>query len=86
VVDDFRPSAGGTFRLDVDADRAACSRTDASPDLVLDTADLAAIYLGDQTFAGLRGSGLVEQRVDGAIARADALFRTDVLPFCLHGF
>jgi predicted acetyltransferase len=86
VVDDFRSSAGGTFRLEVDAGRATCAPTDGEPEVVLDTADLAAIYLGDETFARLRGAGLVAERADGAVARADSLFRTDALPYCLHGF
>ena len=86
VIDPFRPSAGGTFGLEVTDGQATCARTDASPDLVLDTADLASAYLGDVPFWRLRAAGFVDERVDGAIERADALFRTDAAPLCLHGF
>ncbi len=57
-------------------------RTDADPDLRLDVADLATPYLGGFTFAQLARALRVEELTAGAIARADALFRSDRAPWC----
>lgn len=86
VVDPFRPAAGGRFRLDGGPDGAECRRTTDEPDLVLQAADLGAAYLGGVRFSALRGAGLVDERAPGAVARADALFAVDPLPFCNTGF
>lgn len=56
--------------------------TDADPDLRLDVADLASPYLGGFSFAQLARAGRVAALTPGALDRADALFRTDRLPWC----
>jgi predicted acetyltransferase len=61
-------------------------QTDADPDLRLDVADLGSAYLGGVSFAELARAGRVEELRVGAIARADALFRTDVTPWCPEVF
>jgi predicted acetyltransferase len=61
-------------------------RTDDEPDLRLDAADLGSVYLGGISFAELAGAGLVEELREGAVARADALFRTAVTPWCPEVF
>jgi hypothetical protein len=43
---------------------------------------LGSVYLGGFTFADLDRAGRVEVLRDGALARADALFRTDRHPWC----
>jgi predicted acetyltransferase len=86
VVDTFRPATGGTFRLEVADGVAACEPTKKRADLVLDTADLAATYLGGTSFTALADAGMVDERSDGAVARADSLFRTARPPVCHHGF
>jgi predicted acetyltransferase len=88
VVDEFRPdgAAAGRFALDGGPDGADASRTDAEPDLVLAVADLGAAYLGGVTFSALARAGLVEERSPGALARADAMFRTDAAPFAMTWF
>ena len=55
--------------------------SDADPDLTLDTADLAAVYLGAFTFADLARAGRVEECRPGAVAEADGLFATAVAPW-----
>jgi predicted acetyltransferase len=57
-------------------------RTDAEADLALDVADLGSVYLGGFTFRELRNAGRVEELRERALAQADALFRTDVPPWC----
>ena len=46
VIDDVLPGAGGTFRLDGGPEGAGCVRTDEAAQVSVDTADLAASYLG----------------------------------------
>ena len=74
LEDAFCPSNTGRFRLDGGERRAA--PTTAAPDLRLDIAALASTYLGGFSFRQLADAGRVEERVDGAIARADRLFRS----------
>jgi len=50
------------------------------PDLVLDTADLATVYLGAFTFADLARAGRVGECRDGAVADADRPFATTGTP------
>jgi predicted acetyltransferase len=78
VADSFCPWNEGRWRLDGEIGE----RTDAPAELALDVADLASAYLGGFTFAELARAGRVRELADGAIARADALFRTDRAPWC----
>ena len=48
----------------------------SSPTCVLDTVDLATVYLGAFTFADLARAGRVGECRDGAVADADRLFAT----------
>jgi predicted acetyltransferase len=75
VVDPFCPWNEGSYRLDG-------STTTERPDLHLDVRDLGAAFLGGFTFAELGRAGRVEERVPGAIHRADAAFQTDRAPWC----
>ena len=67
-------------RWKVEGGRA--ERTDDEPELALDVAALGSAYLGAVSFAELREGLRVEERVDGAIARADAVFGWRPLPWC----
>ena len=58
------------------------SRTDDDADLALDVADLASPDLGGFTFRALARAGRLEDLREGGIERADALFRSDVAPWC----
>ena len=57
-------------------------RTDESADLVLDVDALGSAYLGAVSFAQLRDALRVEERTDGAVERADAIFGWRPLPWC----
>jgi predicted acetyltransferase len=82
VRDEF--CAWNAGRWDVSA--AEVSRTDAAADLELDIADLASVYLGAFSFARLAGAERVRELKEGALARADALFRTERPPYCPEDF
>jgi predicted acetyltransferase len=76
--DAFCPWNAGCWRLgDGGAERAR-----AEPELRCDVTALGSVYLGGFTWAQLARAARVEERVPGAIARADALFRTSVAPSC----
>jgi predicted acetyltransferase len=64
----------------------ACERTDEEPDLALDVSALGSAYLGAVSFAQLREASRVEERREGAVAHADALFAYRPLPWCLEIF
>jgi predicted acetyltransferase len=78
VRDEFCAWNAGRWKVN----REEAARTDADADLALDVGDLGSVYLGGFTFRELWRAGRVEELRDGALARADELFRTDVLPWC----
>ena len=87
VTDPFRPHHGGRVRLDAGPDGAECRPAAAAAvDLALDVADLGAAYLGGVRFSTLARAGRVDERTPGALARADALFACEPLPFCSSEF
>ena len=81
VRDGILPENAGRYRVG-----ARVERTDDEPNLVLDVADLASAYLGAFGFERLASAGRVEELTPGALARASALFRTPLPPFCPEVF
>ncbi len=61
-------------------------RSDATPDLVLSAADLAAGYMGAVRFTTLVHAGRVEEQTAGGVARADRMFATRLAPWCPYSF
>ena len=78
VRDAFCPWNEGRWRLA----SGVAERTDAEPDLALDVGALGSAYLGGFAFTQLAQGGLVQERSPGALARADALFRHPLHPWC----
>jgi len=78
VADTFCPWNAGRYRI---AD-GRVMKTDAAPDLALPVNALGSIYLGGFRFAELARAGAIEERSEGAAARADALFPGDRAPWC----
>lgn len=81
VDDPFRPPNKGRWRLEAGLDGASCTRTSAQPDLVLDATTLSALYLGGWRWRTLADASKVAEHRPGAVAEADALFRTDRAPW-----
>ena len=81
VTDELCPWNAGRYRVGDDA-----GRTEDTADLALDTADLAAAYLGGFDFHRLVHSGRAEERREGAAEAATVLFRTDLPPHCPEVF
>jgi predicted acetyltransferase len=59
----------------------SAERTTAPADLALDAAALASTYLGGFTFEQLHWAGRLEELKQGAVERADELFRTGRQPW-----
>jgi predicted acetyltransferase len=82
VADRFCPWNEGRYVLEADPDGATCRRTDEEPDLAFTINELGSVYLGGTTFAQLTRATRIDERHAGAVARADAMFGTDVAPHC----
>jgi predicted acetyltransferase len=78
VVDEFCPWNAGRWRVA----RGGAERTSAAADLACEVQSLGCVYLGGFTFAALADALRVRELRPGAVARADALFRTDRRPWC----
>ncbi|WP_338686934.1 GNAT family N-acetyltransferase [Streptomyces acidiscabies] len=76
----------GRYLLTVTDGKAECVRTDREPDLSLDVSDLGSIYLGGTTPTTLARAGRIHAHHPDAASRADALFRAERPPHCLHWF
>ncbi|MER7179747.1 GNAT family N-acetyltransferase [Streptomyces hyaluromycini] len=81
-VADRQGLAGGRFRLDASPDGASCTPTTDTPDLALGVAELASVWLGDQSVARLHALGRVQEERVGAAREADALLRASGRPWC----
>jgi predicted acetyltransferase len=78
VADEFCPWNAGRWRIA----RGGVERTTADADLACAVQSLGCVYLGGFTFAELSRALRVQELRPGAVARADALFRTDQRPWC----
>ncbi|MFJ1708056.1 GNAT family N-acetyltransferase [Kitasatospora sp. NPDC088346] len=85
-VDDPFLGEHGRHLLTVRDGKADCLPTDREPDLSLDVGDLGSIYLGGTAPSTLVRAGHVRAHHPGAAALADALFRAERPPHCLHWF
>jgi predicted acetyltransferase len=78
VRDPFCPWNEGRWALE----EGAASRTEDEPDLRLSVDALGSTYLGGFAFGDLARAGRVEELREGALERADAMFRSDRHPWC----
>ena len=78
VRDSFCPWNEGRWK--VEAGKA--DRTEERAEVALDVDALGSAYLGAVSFAALREALRVEERVEGAVARADVLFGWSPDPWC----
>ncbi|MFJ9432459.1 GNAT family N-acetyltransferase [Streptomyces sp. NPDC101490] len=85
-VDDPFLGEHGRHLLTVREGSATCVPTDRQPDLSLDVRDLGSLYLGGIAPSTLVRAGHVRALRPGAATLADALFRTERPPHCLHWF
>ncbi|MFD9169479.1 MULTISPECIES: GNAT family N-acetyltransferase [Streptomyces] len=88
VLDVEDPFLGehGRHLLTVRDGEADCVPTDREPDLSLDVSDLGSLYLGGTAPSTLVRAGHVRAHHPDAAALADAFFRAERPPHCLHWF
>jgi predicted acetyltransferase len=80
------PEVAGRWRLNVAAGNARVEPTTDDADIAMDIADLGAAYLGGFGFGSLGRAGRTTELTPGARARADAMFASDVPPWCPEVF
>jgi predicted acetyltransferase len=85
-VDDPFLGEHDRYLLTVRDSKAECVPTDREPDLSLDVSDLGSVYLGGTAPSTLVRAGHIRAHRPGAAALADALFRAERAPHCLHWF
>ncbi|WP_329243392.1 GNAT family N-acetyltransferase [Streptomyces sp. NBC_01478] len=85
-VDDPFLGEHGRYLLTVRDGKADCVPTGREPDLSLDISDLGSVYLGGTAPSTLVRAGHIRAHRPDAPALADALFRADRAPHCLHWF
>ncbi|WP_405631246.1 GNAT family N-acetyltransferase [Streptomyces sp. NBC_00016] len=85
-VDDPFLGEHGRHLLTVRDGKAECVPTDREPDLSLDVSDLGSVYLGGTAPSTLVRAGHIRAHRPGAAGLADALFRAERSPHCLHWF
>jgi predicted acetyltransferase len=78
--------ATGRYELEGDADGASCTRTSDPAELSLPVDALGSVYMGGVSLRLLAGAGRVEEHHDGALDRADLMFRSAVIPWCSTWF
>jgi predicted acetyltransferase len=78
LSDDFCPWNSGTWEVGP----GGAARSTGEPELRLDASALGSAYLGGFSFGQLARAGRIEELADGALDRADALFRADRYPWC----
>jgi predicted acetyltransferase len=85
-VDDPFLGEHGRYLLTVRDGKADCVPTGREPDLSLDISDQGSVYLGGTAPSTLVRAGHIRAHRPDAPALADALFRADRAPHCLHWF
>jgi predicted acetyltransferase len=78
VADALLPENAGRWRVTP----SGAERTDDAADLRLDITGLGSVYLGGFTFDALVRGSRAHELTEQAAARADALFRTNIEPWC----
>ena len=82
VADEFCEWNDGVWELSVENGVPIVQPTSDAAEVACDITDIGAVYLGAFGFRQLADAGRARELDPGAIARADALFRTERPPWC----
>ncbi len=85
VVDDFRPSTSGTYRLTVAGGNATVLPINGDADLSVDEEALGALYLGGGDALAYAAAGRIRGGSD-EVVRLHRMFRTVQAPWCNQVF
>ena len=86
VVDPFLEWNNVNVILNGGPDGTECRKTDKEPDLIVSAADLGAAFIGGVKFRTMSHAGRIEENTSGALKRADAMFNTDRMPWCIDSW
>ena len=86
IDDPFCPWNAARYELEGGPERSECRPTNGTADLRLSAEDLASVYLGAVRFRTLFHAGRVQVRTPKTLAMADAMFATDLQPWCCDFF
>lgn len=87
VADRFCAWNGGRYVLEAAEDGGAVVEpTSEAAEIACTASDLGATYLGGTTFRQLHRAGRVDERAEGALGRADAMFGWDPAPWSPYEF
>ncbi len=86
VRDDMCPWNNQRFLLEGGPEGAVCRTTDTSPDLTIDVAALASVYLGTASFTTMAGTRLAEEHTRGSLHRAEHMFAVQHQPWTPFNF
>ena len=87
VADPFGPWNEGRYALEASAGEATVTAgIDAPADIACTANEVAATYLGGITFRQLHRAGRIQERTDGALSRADAMFGWDPAPWSPYDY
>lgn len=82
VRDSLCPWNAGRLTLEASGQAASCEATSRSADVMLDVADLAALYLGGNSAQALHAAGRIEERTANSVGLLHRMFQGDVAPWC----
>jgi predicted acetyltransferase len=86
LTDELLPWNRGRWSITVEGGTAVVESTDEAADLAADTTDLAAAYLGGNTFTQLAAAWRVSELQPGALQRGDLMFGAGRAPWVPHVF
>ncbi len=86
IDDAIFPENSGRYAVAIDGGSASCSRTDKAADLSMPVASLGSLFLGGVTASNLARGGQIRELSDGALARCDAAFSSNVQPWSATWF
>jgi predicted acetyltransferase len=78
IEDALLPENAGRWRVT----QSGAERTDDAADLRLNVTGLGSVYLGGFTFGELVRGSRAQELMEGAAERGDAVFRTNMQPWC----
>ncbi len=76
----------GCFKLQGDPEGASCAVAAGSPDITIDIAALASVYLGTVSFSSMHAAGLADEHTPHALHRADRMFAVSLQPWTPFNF
>jgi predicted acetyltransferase len=82
VQDAICPWNQGRFRLEASDREVSCEPASGAADLVMDVAELGAVYLGGNSAFSLQAAGRIEEKTPRSVDRLQRMFQGERAPWC----